>query len=635
MMPELLNIKKDDSLDPEVIGGNLANAAKTTGAGTVLAVGVLHGAGAATAEVSPVEQTVNADGDPVLHVTIDEDGTIYQATEALNDEAEERGYDVQASDAQVADVNNINDVTRVKEGTDISLTYTGSDPVADRHSTTQRITVKEGTTTLWGTAREYDPAGDGEKVTNREVELIADATGIDVDTALQPGATLIVPAPGESVSPQHTEPAQSSEASEPKPVPPAQIPQTPPTQTETPSLPGNQLPPAGSQEQQIAWFDQNVHVTPEDFRSFQIDLSRMGVFNDELGNEFIRPTTFIIHWTGGNYSGGVDQFVSAIKGRDGNCCNVQFYIDKSGKVWQFMPDNEMAAHARGANSWSTGVEIEATGLGDYNLAQMKAAVLLYRHLDGLPTNDINLDNPDSIRAHSEVTPGKIDPPAGLVDVLYNKAKGLAWEMYVQNQPKPQPKPETKKQPHTPNKSDNEHKEDKVETEMREPTREEVLATLSPEYHEVLKQKPTFEYAKNNHDSANGQDYGPRLSAEDITKLAYAAGFRGEDLVIAVALATHAEGGGAPYVINSAASRPGDPAWAVGLMQMLYSPKFAGETWRDPEANLDPLKNFDNAFILFTERGWDQWEAFTKEMHKPYMDESRQVVARVIAELAKR
>ncbi len=164
----------------------------------------------------------------------------------------------------------------------------------------------------------------------------------------------------------------------------------------------------------------------------------------------------------------------------------------------------------------------------------------------------------------------------------------------------------------------------------EPTRDEVLAKVSPQYHEVVRQKPTIEEAIKNYDSYaqrhnKKKDFGPELSGEDIARLAYAEGFRDEDLVIAVALGKFSEGGGRPFVVNTADSKNGYLHVAVGIMQILHAEEWKKDPIRDPNANLDPQTNIKNAYTIWKAQKWQPWQAFTNGDYKKYMDEAKKAV----------
>lgn len=171
----------------------------------------------------------------------------------------------------------------------------------------------------------------------------------------------------------------------------------------------------------IDWLAGEVKVTAADYETFDVDTSRVGVFSDEMTGNSIKPTAFVGHWTAGTYANGVDQFVSAIKNREGNCCSVMYFMDRDAKVYRFTASWEQTAHAKGANDYSQGVEIEARDLRDYTPEQMAAFVKLgYRFMTA---NNIPLERKNFI-GHMELGTGKIDMPPELVDKLFVKLQEL-------------------------------------------------------------------------------------------------------------------------------------------------------------------------------------------------------------------
>ena len=178
---------------------------------------------------------------------------------------------------------------------------------------------------------------------------------------------------------------------------------------------------AMSDSEFIDWLVGEVKVTAADYETFDVDTSRVGVFSDEMTGNSIKPTTFVGHWTAGTYANGVDQFVSAIKNREGNCCSVMYFMDRDAKVYRFTASWEQTAHAKGANDYSQGVEIEARDLRDYTPEQMAAFVKLgYRFMTA---NDIPIERKNFI-GHMELGTGKIDMPPELVDKLFVKLQEL-------------------------------------------------------------------------------------------------------------------------------------------------------------------------------------------------------------------
>lgn len=104
----------------------------------------------------------------------------------------------------------------------------------------------------------------------------------------------------------------------------------------------------------------------------------------------------------------------------------------------------------------------------------------------------------------------------------------------------------------------------------------------------------------------------RLNAQQIAQVAAQAGFQGDDLVTAVAIAL-AESGGDP-------NASGDSGTSIGLWQIHYTvhPEF------DPAQLSDPQYNANSAYSIFIARGsfadWSTFTGWTKNGHvtPPYL-----------------
>ena len=182
-----------------------------------------------------------------------------------------------------------------------------------------------------------------------------------------------------------------------------------------------------SKSEYIQWLADQVEVTPDDYDALNIDTSHLGVFDSELPSTKIVPKRFVGHWTGNLYPKGVDQFVSSIKGRTGDCCSVMFYIDKDAKTYRFVKDpTQLTAHALNNNMDTQGVEIEARNLRDYTPAQMKQFITLaygFMRNNGIPIERKNFVGHEEIDAAKRGA--KHDMPKDLVDALFPKLKKLA------------------------------------------------------------------------------------------------------------------------------------------------------------------------------------------------------------------
>jgi hypothetical protein len=124
-----------------------------------------------------------------------------------------------------------------------------------------------------------------------------------------------------------------------------------------------------------------------------------------------------------------------------------------------------------------------------------------------------------------------------------------------------------------------------------------------------------------------------LSAPAIAHVASQAGFEGDDLVKAVAVAL-AESRGNPRGMGDVdLSTPGEKS--VGLWQINYRPgRDDGSPIRDPQGNLDPLTNARNARQILDQQGWRAWsvthgDASSNSNHySRFLDAARQAVAQL-------
>lgn len=220
----------------------------------------------------------------------------------------------------------------------------------------------------------------------------------------------------------------------PDPSPEVTTPETTvPVITEEAETQPNIDPETLNDSEYMIWLAEQVNPTVEGYNAFTVDTSREDAFKDELSGDAIEPTAFVGHWTAGTYKNGVDQFVSAIKNREGNCCSVMYFMDRNAVTYRFTDSWERTAHAYGANTFTQGVEIEADNLrgeNGYTAQQMEAFVYLaYRFMDA---NDIAIERKNFL-GHEEVDEehgrgGKIDMPTELVDLLFPKLQSLSNEL---------------------------------------------------------------------------------------------------------------------------------------------------------------------------------------------------------------
>lgn len=187
-----------------------------------------------------------------------------------------------------------------------------------------------------------------------------------------------------------------------------------------------QFPEQNTANPEIDQLVNQVNISVEGFNAFNIDKSRVGAFNAELPGKTIKPEKFVGHWTASTYANGVDHFISSISNRPGGCCNVMYFIDTEGNTFQLTEANQMTSHASGANSFTQGVEIEASGLNSLNPRQLESFV--YLSLSFMREQGISV-NRENFLGHMEVDEmydngDKPDMPTSLMDPLFDRLKQL-------------------------------------------------------------------------------------------------------------------------------------------------------------------------------------------------------------------
>jgi hypothetical protein len=124
----------------------------------------------------------------------------------------------------------------------------------------------------------------------------------------------------------------------------------------------------------------------------------------------------IIHHTGGG--GTVNGVISTLKERG---LSVQYVVDRDGKIFQLMPDGQMAAHimngwgAKGAgksNHNMQGVEVIARNNKDVTPAQVKAVQALVAR----QAKKFGYDPKTAVFGHGEVNPGHKEASEGMAAV---------------------------------------------------------------------------------------------------------------------------------------------------------------------------------------------------------------------------
>jgi hypothetical protein len=108
------------------------------------------------------------------------------------------------------------------------------------------------------------------------------------------------------------------------------------------------------------------------------------------------------------------------------------------------------------------------------------------------------------------------------------------------------------------------------------------------------------------------------TALQIAGYAHNAGWTGQDLVVAVAVAL-AESGGDPKKRGDTSLQTSEWGPSIGLWQIrsLNAEKGHGTT-RDEIANLDPQTNANHAYSIWKSQGWGPWSAHNNRTYLLYM-----------------
>lgn len=108
-------------------------------------------------------------------------------------------------------------------------------------------------------------------------------------------------------------------------------------------------------------------------------------------------------------------------------------------------------------------------------------------------------------------------------------------------------------------------------------------------------------ATNSNSSTSGN-----LNVAQIAGYASTAGWTGDDLVTAVAIAL-AESSGNPAAI-------GDSGNSIGLWQIdiVYHPEFSGDDLTNPQTNAN------DAYQIYTQSGFSAWSTFTNGAYEAYV-----------------
>lgn len=198
-----------------------------------------------------------------------------------------------------------------------------------------------------------------------------------------------------------------------------------------------------AQLERIAELDGLTDVSVEGYEAFAVDRSRRDAFADAADyHERIEPRMFVVHWTGIGFD-DVDHFTRSLKPY-----RVQYYLDREARAYDlFEADDHKPAHARGANDFSQGVEIDTgdfdgrwSPLFSYTPEQIEATV--YLAVEFLRRNDLPVDEStivghyaaDLIFSNPYYDPftgtfnrdrvRKFDPPQELMRVIVDRARQL-------------------------------------------------------------------------------------------------------------------------------------------------------------------------------------------------------------------
>jgi hypothetical protein len=124
---------------------------------------------------------------------------------------------------------------------------------------------------------------------------------------------------------------------------------------------------------------------------------------------------------------------------------------------------------------------------------------------------------------------------------------------------------------------------------------------------------------------------PTLSDQEIAQLAANAGWTGQDLETAVAVAIAESNGITDRLgdlrIQSEVYGPSVGLWQIRTVNPGHGNRF-DQAHRNHEANLDPATNAANAYAIHQNprgRGWREWGAYTDGNYRQYLDRARQAV----------
>lgn len=109
-----------------------------------------------------------------------------------------------------------------------------------------------------------------------------------------------------------------------------------------------------------------------------------------------------------------------------------------------------------------------------------------------------------------------------------------------------------------------------------------------------------------------------LSATQIANLAKSAGWKGQDLITAVAVALGESGGRSDAKGDvSLANSTWGPSIGLWQIRSLHSEKGKGTT-RDEQANYDPAANAKHAFSLYKASGFQPWSVYNSGAYRQHL-----------------
>ena len=104
-------------------------------------------------------------------------------------------------------------------------------------------------------------------------------------------------------------------------------------------------------------------------------------YSDETVKSTIAPKAIVLHWWGGlNNGNGINELINVLQGRG---LSVQMGVLANGTAYQLTPFlNSKASHAKCANNYAIGIEIEGRGAEDLasNQAQFNKVVAVTKYL---------------------------------------------------------------------------------------------------------------------------------------------------------------------------------------------------------------------------------------------------------------